>query len=132
MIVLDEQLLGRGIEDDIAKWYRGKVLFITDLRPDSVVKDEAVPELLRKSMRPTFVTINESDFWKRIHADKKYCIVCFAWSDARVREIPTALRGVLRRIEFNTKAKRMGKVIRLADESLRYYAFMQRQVKIIE
>ncbi|MEK7726979.1 MAG: hypothetical protein AAB354_01135 [candidate division KSB1 bacterium] len=131
MIVLDEQLLGRGIEQDIAKWYQGKVLFITDLRPNSVVKDEAVPELLRGSMQPTFVTINESDFWKRILADKKYCIVCLAWSDARVREIPAALRALLGRIEFNTKVKRMGKVIRLGGESLKYYAALQRQVIIL-
>lgn len=30
MIVLDEQLLGRGLERDIAHWYRGTVQFITD------------------------------------------------------------------------------------------------------
>ena len=30
MIVLDEQLLGRGLERDIAQWYRGTVQFITE------------------------------------------------------------------------------------------------------
>lgn len=128
MIVLDEQLMGRELERDIAKWYSGKVLFITDLRPNSVVKDEAVPELLRRSMQPTFVTINEIDFWKRILADKKYCIICFAWPDARTREIPDALRSLFGHLKLNTKAKRMGKVIRVGDESLRYYAFQQRQI----
>ena len=39
MIVLDEQLLGRNIELEIAKWYRGAVKFIIDLRPDTVIKD---------------------------------------------------------------------------------------------
>jgi hypothetical protein len=47
MIVLDEQLLGRHIEQDIAKWYRGAVQSIIDLRPNSIIKDEAIPELLR-------------------------------------------------------------------------------------
>jgi len=41
MIVLDEQLLGRNLEREIAKWYRGKVLFVTDLRLNSVIKDDA-------------------------------------------------------------------------------------------
>jgi len=38
MIVLDEQLLGRDLEIEIAHWYRGVVCFITDLRPNIVIK----------------------------------------------------------------------------------------------
>ena len=49
MIVLDEQLLGRGLERDIAQWYRGTVQFITDLRPHTIIKDEAIPVLLRRA-----------------------------------------------------------------------------------
>lgn len=64
MIVLDEQLLGRNLELEIAKWYRGKILFITDLRPHTVIKDDAIPGLLRQQSQPTFVTIN----WKN-HPD---------------------------------------------------------------
>ena len=53
MIVLDEQLLGRDLEQDIARWYRGPVRFVIDLRPHSVIKDEAIPDLLRhQSPRP--------------------------------------------------------------------------------
>lgn len=48
MIVLDEQLLGRDLEHDIARWYRGPLRFIVDLRPHTVVKDEAIPALLRQ------------------------------------------------------------------------------------
>ena len=61
MIVLDEQLLGRGLERDIAQWYRGTVQFITDLCPHTIIKDEAIPVLLRRQAQPTFVTINERD-----------------------------------------------------------------------
>ena len=81
MIVLDEQLLGRGIEHDIARWYRGKVQFITELRPHTVIKDDAIPMLLRQQPQPTFVTINERDFWQRVAGDPRYCLVCFVWSD---------------------------------------------------
>jgi hypothetical protein len=66
MIVLDEQLLGRGIEAAIAHWYRGAVRLITDLRPGTVIKDDATPALLRREARPTFVTINEADFWRKV------------------------------------------------------------------
>ncbi len=66
MIVLDEQLMGRNIDVEIAKWYKGNVCFIIDLRPHSVIKDNAIPELLRQQNKPVFVTINERDFWRKI------------------------------------------------------------------
>ena len=53
MIILDEQLLGRNLEQEIAAWYRGTVRFITDLRPNSVIKDDAIPVLLRQMSEPT-------------------------------------------------------------------------------
>lgn len=62
MIVLDEQLLGRSLEIAIARWYRGTVCFVTDIRPASVIKDDGIPALLHRQNQPTFVTINEIDF----------------------------------------------------------------------
>ena len=47
MIVLDEQLLGREVDVRVARWYRGAVLFVTDLRPNTVIKDDVIPVLLR-------------------------------------------------------------------------------------
>jgi len=131
MIVLDEQLLGRGIERDIARWYRGSVQFIIDLRPDSVIKDDAIPTLLRQQPQPTFVTINERDFWQFVLGDMRYCVVCFALPDARAREIPQALRALLRRPEFRTKAQRMGKVIRVTQREIRYYTAHERRMTTI-
>ena len=131
MIVLDEQLLGRGLERDIAQWYHGTVQFITDLRPHTIIKDEAIPVLLRRQAQPTFVTINERDFWRKVATDQRYCIVCFVLSDARAREIPLALRALLRRPELRTKAQRMGKIIRVTNNDLSYYTFSDRQVRII-
>ncbi|MEA3342357.1 MAG: hypothetical protein U9R15_20520 [Chloroflexota bacterium] len=131
MIVLDEQLLGRDIELEIAKWYQGAVRFITDLRPDTIIKDDAVPVLLRCQNYPTFVTINEKDFWHRVTVDNQYCLVCFTLPDSRTHEIPQRLRSLLRQPEFKTKAKRMGKVIRVTDRDVIYYAFGDREVKTI-
>ena len=131
MIVLDEQLLGRGLERDIAQWYRGTVLFITDLRPHTIIKDEAIPVLLRRQAQPTFVTINERDFWRIVAPDQRSCIVCFVLSDSRAREIPLALRALLRRPELRTKAQRMGKIIRVTNNDLSYYTFSDRQIRTI-
>ena len=64
MIVLDEQLLGRNLEQLIGAWYPGAVRFITELRPSTVIKDDAIPSILRLERDATFVTINESDFWE--------------------------------------------------------------------
>lgn len=131
MIVLDEQLLGRHIEQDIARWYRGKIRYILDLRPGSVIKDDGIPDLLRRQPQPTFITINEQDFWRKVGADLRFCIVCFAIPDTRVREIPQSLRLLLRRPEFRTKARRMGKIIRVANADIRYYTATSRQVKML-
>ena len=108
MIVLDEQLLGRNLELEIAKWYRGAVRFITDLRPNTVIKDDAIPKLLRQQNQPTFVTINERDFWRKIEISNQYCVVCFTLPDSRAHEIAQTLRLLLRHPAFKTKAKRMG------------------------
>ena len=48
MIVLDEQLLGRGLEQDIAQWYRGTVQFITDLRVVSLAAAVCFIRLLQR------------------------------------------------------------------------------------
>jgi hypothetical protein len=131
MIVLDEQVLGRGLERDIAHWYRGTIQFITDLRPHTIIKDEAIPALLRRQSQPTFVTINDRDLWRKVAPDQRYCIVCFVLSDARAREIPLALKALLRRPEFRTKAQRMGKVIWVTNDDISYYMFGDRQVRTI-
>ena len=131
MTVLDEQLLGRDLEQDIARWYRGPVQFVIDLHPHSVIKDDAIPDLLRRQAQPTFVTINERDFWRKVAADRRYCIVCFPLPDTRVREIPSALRSLFRHPEFRTKTQRMGKVSRVTTEEILYYTAEDKQTRTI-
>ncbi len=131
MIVLDEQLLGRNIEAEIARWYPGAVQFIIDLRPDTVIKDDAIPALLRQQKQPTFVTINEKDFWRKVDINSHFCVVCFTLPDSRVNEIPQLLRALFRYPPFKTKASRMGKVIRVTDNETSYYTLDDRQIKTI-
>jgi predicted GTPase len=51
------------LEAVISRWYRGSVIIIKQLRPGTVIKDEAIPALLRRAKQPTFVTINHTDLY---------------------------------------------------------------------
>ncbi len=68
MIVFDENVHQRSIMDAVAAWYRGRVISITVLRPGTIIKDEAIPTVLRRVLHPTFVTTNVDDFWQRVPA----------------------------------------------------------------
>ena len=132
MIVLDEQLLGRNIEGAVARWYPGAVRFITDLRPGTVIKDEAIPALLARESEPTFVAINESDFWQRITISRRYCVVCFALPDSLAGDIPPLLQRLLHHSEWDTKAGRMGKVARVTRNAVSYYDLDNRAVRVLD
>lgn len=121
MIVVDEQLLGTRVIEGIDRWYRGRVIDITELRPGTVIKDDAIPDLLCQARQSTFITINVTDFWGRIRADKRYCVLCFPLPDYRAFEISERLRHLFRLREFKTKAMRMGKVARVTSQRVEYY-----------
>jgi hypothetical protein len=84
--------------------------------------------LLRQQSQPTFVTINERDFWLKVAIDDRFCIVCFALTDSRSQEIAPLLRILLQPPEFNTKAKRMGKVLRATDTKVTYYSAIHKEI----
>lgn len=121
MIVLDEQIHGPSIAEPIAAWYPGRVISVTTLRPKTVIKDDAMPTLLRAATHPTFVTINVSDFWRSVPADPRYAIVCVDFPAWRVLEIPDWLRRLFRTSAFKTKTARMGTVVRLRPSLIEYY-----------
>lgn len=121
MIVLDEQLYSVELAKEIEHWYPGQVISIKDLRPQTLVKDDAIDVLLRAVSKPTFATINVADFWKEIAPDARYCIVCMEPSQQRTREVPQFLRRLLSLDSFNTKAKRMGAVIVLRPTRIEFY-----------
>ena len=121
MIILDEQLLNMEVAESISRWSRSRVRHVVDLRPGTIIKDDAIPALLRQVRQPTFVTINVRDFWGRIPADNRYCILCFPLSHSRVNEISGLLRQVFRLPEFRTKAVRMGKIALVSRQRTQYY-----------
>ncbi len=129
MIVLDEHLLGLSIDRAIASWYAGKVCSITELRPNTVIKDEAIPLLLREAKQPAFVTCDVAGFWRKIVPHRRYCIICFAIPEERWRFIPTLLRRLFRTEGFRTKKERMGKVALVTTTTVRFYAVHQPSVQ---
>lgn len=112
MIVLDENIHSRQNLASIAEWYRGQVVSVTQLRPGSVIRDDAIPALLQRLNQPTFVTTNVDDFWQIVQPHSAYCIVCLSLPRERNGEVPTVLRQLFALSEFRTKALRMGKVVR--------------------
>lgn len=130
MIVLDEQIMRQRIATEIDRWYRGRVTNILALRPETVIKDDAIPALLLHVQQPTFVTINTKDFWLKIPAHRRYCVIAFDLPQTDVFGLPSMLHSLLRREQFATKANRMGKVIRVKGERIRYYSLDYRIVSI--
>jgi hypothetical protein len=131
MIVLDEQLLSYGVQASIACWYRGTVTDITQLRPNTVILDEAIPMLLRAVSRPTFVTINVADFWRRLTPDPRFCIVCCAVLHARAQEVSELLRRVLALEPFRTRSRLLGKIVRVSRQHVQYYTTDTRTIHLV-
>ena len=128
MIVLDEQLADPRIIRGIKRWYKGKVISIVEVRPQTVVHDEVVSDLLRQLRAPTFVTINHQDFWRKIPASTSYCVVCLKLPCQRSLEVSEALRSILRQPDWRTKRGRVGYVILASDRRIDYYSSTERLI----
>jgi hypothetical protein len=132
MIVLDEQLQGPRIKNAISQWYPGKIVSVIELRPGTVIKDDAIPALLSQESDPTFVTINESDFWLKVPISYRFCVVCIALPDFRMKEVPELLRRLLRHSDYQSKAQRMGTVFRLSATEALFYSVNDSAVHTIK
>jgi hypothetical protein len=122
VIVFDENIDEKLVLARFAERYKGLVISLRSLRPRSVIKDDAVPELLLRTRSPVFVTINVKDFWMRIAAHPGYCIACVPLATSRQGEIPRLLLRFLRHRSFRTSSKRMGKIVRLGAHEICFYA----------
>jgi hypothetical protein len=130
LIVLDEQLNPLLI-NEIQKWYRGRIVFVSDLRPDTIIKDEVIPQLLARTKKhPAFVTINSKDFWKKTHSGKQVCIVCLKLEDSEMSLIPLLLRNLFQAHECKNKKDRAGYVFRIdRDGNMLYHSYNRVDIK---
>ncbi len=121
MIVLDEHFQRTDVRAAFARWYGGSVRNIIEIRPGTVIKDDAIPPLLLGLSSPTFVTLNWPHFWNSACAHRGYCIVCFNLHTDEIPESPALLRRLFRLESFRTKRARMGKVARISGGVVGYY-----------
>ncbi len=117
-LILDDQLDLKLVQRPIQKWISCRALH--NLRPDELILDDRVPEILLTLSKPTFVTIDQG-FWHRHWSHADYCILCFALRNDQQGMLPGMLRSLLRLVEFRTRASRMGKVARVGSKSIDYW-----------
>jgi len=78
------------------------------------MKDDRIIPFLLGLRRPTFFTL-DADFYRPSLCHSHYCL---AYLDVRLDEAATFVRRLLRHLEFDTQAKRMGAVIRVSRAGL--------------
>ena len=105
-------LLDENIRHDqgqqLRKWRIPFRLLICDLARSGIQDAEIIP-LLHRGKYPTLFT-HDKDYFKRTLVHPAYCLV---WLDLYDGEAALFVRRFLRHPEFNSHAKRMGKVVRL-------------------
>ncbi|HZQ06429.1 MAG TPA: hypothetical protein VFD70_07590 [Anaerolineae bacterium] len=78
------------------------------------MKDQEIIPFLHQQRRVTFFTL-DFDFFQHDLCHARYCLVCM---DVRKQEAAAYVRRVLRHPQFNSVAKRMGKVIRASSKGI--------------
>jgi len=127
MIVLDENIARQSVLEGL-NWYVGKVVPVKSLRPNTVIKDDAIPSLLQRQKQPTFITTDVDGFWRKVRPHLNFCIVCFPLPDHKLHLLPILLRRLFRTEGFRTKRERMGKVVLVTEKIVRFYAVNQPSV----
>jgi hypothetical protein len=120
VVVLDENLNDPQIASDIRDWYRGRVCVVNELRPSTLIKDDAIPTLLRAHSGCLFVTQDPDDFWKRFPSDPSYCVIGLS-AGFPVTHTSPLVRAVLRLSGFRTRRERVGKIARVTQGKVEYY-----------
>ncbi|HTY24898.1 MAG TPA: hypothetical protein VMC85_17335 [Desulfomonilaceae bacterium] len=128
MIVLDEQISNQQMIEAIGGWYRGKTATIAQLRPGTVILDDAIPALLRKESQAAFLTVNVNDFWRKVKIDHRFCVICFAGDD--VYRFPALLKALFRKPQFKNRKQRAGHVFRITpDGTTQFYHCNNREIR---
>lgn len=88
------------------------------------MKDHEIIPLLQQLNRPTFFTL-DSDFYDRRLCHARYCLVHLDVEEEMVAEY---VRRLLRHRELNTRAKRLGRVIRVSPTGLALWGIHQDEI----
>ena len=127
-LILDDHLSESKVLRPIQQW--GTAELLRQLRPDEIVLDDRVPQILLTLKQPTFVTIDQG-FWNRRWCHPKYCIPYFALRDDQQELLPGLLRALLRQPEFRSRSSRMGRVARVSSASIESWSFQASRMEPI-
>jgi hypothetical protein len=128
LLIFDEQINRETAIEPLRSW--AKIHRLKDVRPKEFIDDDRIPELLRTLNRPTFVTIDEG-FWDRRLCDSHYCILYLAIRDNQQSQIPSLIRQVFHLSAFKNKAVRMGKVARISSASIEYWQLGNQSLHVL-
>jgi hypothetical protein len=110
-------ILDENVPESQRRWLRSRHFPVRQIGHDigrKGMKDSEIIPLLHQLDRPTFFTLDE-DFYDRRLCHERYCLVHLDVEDDRVAEY---VRRILRHHALNVKAKRMGRVIRASPTGL--------------
>jgi hypothetical protein len=116
LIVLDENILD-GQRVLLEAWRLAPRQIGVDLGRKGL-KDEQIIVLLRKQLTPTFFT-RDAGFYRPNLKHRSYCVVL---ADVGQNEVATFIRRFLRHPGFNTRAKRMGRIVRISHVGITFWA----------
>jgi hypothetical protein len=78
------------------------------------MQDAEIIPLLHQLSRPTFFTLDD-DYYRRDLCHRRYCLIYLAVPQ---HEVAWFVRRLLKHVQFNTQAKRLGTVIRASRSGL--------------
>ncbi len=92
--------------------------------------DEQLIPLLHTLKQPTFFT-RDGDFWDRTLLHAGYCLV---WLDVPEHEgtVAEAIRRFIRHPQFNTHARRLGKVVHVHAQGIKYWRLGEQGLKALQ
>jgi hypothetical protein len=117
-LILDEHVTIPIVLPALRKWI--SVQRIQDIRPNELILDDRIPQILLTQRRPAFITIDKG-FWNRALCNPGYCILYFDLRDEEQEFIPGLTRKLFHVDGFQTRSIRMGKVVRVRLHALNYW-----------
>jgi hypothetical protein len=115
VIILDENIPES--QWQLLRSWRIRALLIGRDISEKGIQDDRLPGLLVNQRRPTFFTRDEG-FYDRKLCHASYCLVYLA---VRPNESALFVRRCLRHPQFNTRARRLGAVIRVSSAGLQMW-----------
>ena len=115
MIILDENILD-GQRMLLDSWRLAPKQIGVDLSRKGLKDDEIIP-LLRQQHDATFFT-RDVGFYDRKLRHRKYCL---GLTNVGQNEVAAFIRRFLRHPNFDTRAKRMGLVVRISHSGVAYW-----------